>query len=218
MKVNWVKLTILWSVIMILGTQIAFSAEGESIVLPAPQTTGGKPLMQALNLRQSMRNFNEKQLPLQVLSNLLWAANGINRPDLGKRTAPTAMNSQEIDVYVAIESGLYFYDAKVNQLKCIVAKDLRAATGGQPFVAKAPVNLIFVADLLKFKRGDDKMKEFFSATDTGYISQNVYLFCASEGLATVVRGGLDRDALGKAMNLKPEQKIQLVQTVGYPAE
>ena len=218
MKVKWIKTAILLSVMMVFGIQASFSQDGEIINLPAPQTTGGKPLMQALKLRQTMRNFSEKPLPLQVLSNLLWAANGINRPEIGKRTAPTAMNSQEIDVYVALQGGLYFYDAKANLLKCVVAKDLRVATGGQPFVAKAPVNLIFVADLTKFTRGDEKSKEFYSATDTGYISQNVYLFCASEGLATVVRGGLDRDALGKAMRLKPEQKIQLAQTVGYPAE
>jgi nitroreductase len=189
--------------------------ELKPITLLAPQTDGGMPLMQALKARQSSREFDTKGLPLQVLSNLLWAAWGINRPD-GKRTAPSAMNMQEIDIYVALAEGLYLYDAKANMLRPVLAKDIRAMTGGQPFVKDAPVNLVYVADYSKMGKGTAKDKAFFSAANTGFIGQNVYLFCASEGLATVVRAYIDKPALAKAMKLRPDQKIVLAQTVGYP--
>jgi len=186
------------------------------IQLPPPKTEGGKPLMQALKERQTMREFSGEKLPPQVLSDLLWAAAGINRAD-GKRTSPTAKNWQEIDIYVAMAEGLYLYDPKKNELTPVLKDDLRAASGKQEFVKDAPVNLVFVADFAKMgdttPRAD---KELYAATDTGYVSQNVYLYCASEGLATVVRGWVDRDPLAKAMKLRPEQKIILAQTVGYP--
>ncbi len=185
------------------------------VQLPAPQTVGGMPLMQALKERHTSREFSTKELPDQTLSNLLWAACGVNRPD-GKRTAPTAMNLQEIDVYVAMAKGLYLYDAKANTLVPVLAEDIRAKTGGQPFVKDAPVNLVYVADYAKMTRASAEDKVLYSATDTGFISQNVYLFCASEGLATVVRGYVDRSALAEAMKLRPDQKIILAQTVGYP--
>jgi len=191
---------------------------GKVVKLPPPQTEGGMPLMAALKARCSTRAFSNKPLPLQVLSNLLWAACGVNRPESGKRTAPTAMNMQEIDVYVALADGLYLYNAKEHVLELVLAEDLRAATGRQAFVAEAPVNLIFVADYAKMARASAEAKEFYSATDTGYISQNVYLFCASEGLATVVRGMVDKAALAEKMHLRPEQKVILAQTVGYPKE
>ncbi len=170
--------------------------------------------MQALKDRETNRTFAERKLNQQVLSNLLWAACGINRPDSGKRTAPTAMNKQEIDVYVAMEQGLYLYDAKRHSLNLVVRKDLREMTGKQPFVKKAPINLVYVADYSRMG-GSEAEKVFYSGTDTGFVSQNVYLFCASEGLATVVRGYVDRDRLAKEMNLKSSQKITLAQTVGY---
>jgi nitroreductase len=146
---------------------------------------------------------------------MLWAANGINRPD-GKRTAPTARNMQEIDVYVALEEGLYLYDAQANTLAPVLAGDIRGTTGKQDFVKIAPVNLIFVADYAKMGDVPDEQKNFYSATDTGYVSQNVYLFCASENLATVVRGMVDRPALSAVMKLPDTKKIILAQTVGYP--
>lgn len=205
----------------LVGTMVAMlSAEegGKVIKLPPPQTEGGMPLMAALKARCTTRSFSSKPLPVQVLSNLLWAACGVNRPESGKRTAPTAMNMQEIDVYVALPEGLYLYNAKEHQLEPVVMQDLRAATGRQAFVAEAPVNLIFVADYARMARASAEAKDFYSATDTGYISQNVYLFCASEGLATVVRGMVDKAALAEKMGLHPEQKIVLAQTVGYPKE
>jgi nitroreductase len=193
-----------------------FAADIQSIKLPAPQTDGGKPLMQALKERRSMRLFSSQELPLQVMSDLLWAACGVNRPDSGKRTAPTAKDMQEIDVYVVTAAGVYLYDAKANSLEGVLAGDLREATGKQPFVKDAPVNLVFVADLSKMGGMDAASKDFYAATDAGYVSQNVYLYCASAGLATVVRGWVDKPSLEKAMRLPLSRKVILAQTVGYP--
>jgi len=186
--------------------------------LLAPQTEGGKPLMQALKERKSLREFSSKELPLQVLSDMLWAAFGINRPDIGERTAPTARNMQEIDVYVVKAEGTYLYDARANMLAPVLVGDIRAMTGKQPFVKDAPVNLVFVADLSKMGGIDAASKEIYAATDTEFISENVYLFCASAGLATVVRGWVDKPALEKALKLRSDQKVILAQTVGYPKE
>ena len=147
---------------------------------------------------------------------MLWAANGINRPGSSKRTAPSAMNMQEIDIYVAKSDGLYIYDAASNILLPVISKDIRGLTGLQAFVKEAPLNLIYVADYSKMGGMQDKDKDFYAATDTGFISQNVYLYCASEGLATVVRGLIDKPTLREAMKLRPDQKIILTQTVGYP--
>jgi SagB-type dehydrogenase family enzyme len=199
-----------------ISLSFSWAQVSNDIKLLKPQTEGGKPLMQALRLRQSSRDFSAEKLPLQVLSNLLWAADGINRPDSGKRTAPSAMNVQNIDIYVATADGLYLYDAPGNALKSVLQEDLRAATGKQEFVKDVPVNLIYVADLSKISRGTDEDKSFYSAAHAGFISQNVYLYCASEGLATVVRGSADRETLIKLMKLQPSQKIIFVQSVGYP--
>ncbi|MFA6742826.1 MAG: SagB/ThcOx family dehydrogenase [Candidatus Neomarinimicrobiota bacterium] len=203
-----------------LALMISFGVaqEASAIKLLAPQLNSGKLLMQALKERQSMRNFSEKPLALPALSNLLWAANGINRPESGKRTAPTAMNRQEIDVYVVLPEGIYLYDPKEHVLKIIASGDFRKLCGRQDFVAKAPVNLIYVADYAKMGSIEDETKKFYAATDAGFVAQNVYLFCASEGLACVVRGMVDRDALAKAMRLKPDHNIILAHTIGYPAE
>ena len=192
-----------------------YSQELEEIKLPAPQMEGGRPLMEVLKDRHSSREFSTEELPLQVLSNLLWAGFGINRPDSGKRTAPSAVNWQNIDIYVAMSKGLFLYDAKENILAPVLAEDIRAATGSQSFVKDVPINLIYVADFSKIPRGTDEDKNFYSAAHTGYISQNVYLYCTSEGLATVVRGLVDREALAKVMKLRPEQKVMLAQSVGY---
>jgi SagB-type dehydrogenase family enzyme len=198
----------------LLLVAISVSAqEQKPIVLPKPQTDGGKPLMQVLKERKSGRDFSPEKLPPQMLSNLLWAAWGVNRPD-GRRTAPSASNRQEIDIYVATADGLYLYNAKDHQLDPVLKEDIRAAAGRQPFVGQAPLNLIYVADQAKMNRPDDTM----AYADTGFISQNVYLYCASEGLATVVRGSVDRESLAKVMKLRPEQKITLAQTVGYPKQ
>jgi SagB-type dehydrogenase family enzyme len=195
---------------------VSFAEELKPIRLFYPKVEGGKPLMQALKDRSSSRSFSPDKLPVQVLSNLLWAAFGVNRMDTGKRTAPSAMNWQEIDIYVALPEGLYLYDAKNLVLKPVLSEDIRALTGRQEFVKNAPVNLIYVADFSKMGSAPGEDKDIYSAADTGFISQNVYLFCASEGLAAVVRGSIDRQALAKAMKLRSDQKIILAQSVGYP--
>ena len=182
--------------------------------LPEAETSGDKPLMQALKERKSSRAFSDKKLSKQALSDLLWAAFGINRPDSGMRTAPSAHNMQEIDIFVAMQKGLYLYEPKQHTLKLVSKKDIRSVTGKQDFVVVAPVNLIYVADYSRMDKVG-KEKDFYSAIDTGFIAQNVYLYCASKGLATVARGWVDKEALRKVMNLGPEQRIILTQTVGH---
>ncbi len=205
----------LCAAILFFYSTLTIADDFKPIQLPAPQMDGGKPLMQALKDRRSSREFSAEKIPIQILSNLLWAAGGINRPDTGKRTAPTAHDWREIDIYVAMQDGLFLYDPSANLLNPVLPDDIRAMTGKQPFVKEAPVNLIFVADYSKMNGASDEDKKFYAATDTGFISQNVYLFCASEGLATVVRGYVDREALAKKINLKPTQSIILAQTVGF---
>ncbi|MGD0337271.1 MAG: nitroreductase family protein [Bacteroidota bacterium] len=195
---------------------LAFGQEESTIPLPKPQTDGGKPLMRVLKERKSIREFSTEKLPLQILSNLLWAGFGINRPDDQKRTAPSARNWQEIDIYVTTEDGFFLFDAKAHALKKLSKKDIRGSTGSQPFVTIAPVNLVYVADLSKLEGASDIDKNFYSAIDAGFIAENVYLFCASEGLGVVVRGMVPRDELAKEMKLRPDQKIIVAQTVGYP--
>ena len=192
----------------------ALGEDQKPIQLSKPQTTGN-PLMQLLAKRSSSREFSSEPLPVNVLSNMLWAASGISRPD-GRLTAPTASNRQEIDIYVATAAGLYLYDAKSNLLKPILAEDIRGVTGTQGFVKEAAVNLIYVADYSRMKSASDEVKNMLAAADTGFISENIYLYCASEGLSTVVRAGIDRPALAKAMGLRPDQRIILAQSVGYP--
>ena len=213
-RLSTLFLSLLWFVLLI-APALGAGQEMKPLELPKPQTDGGRPLMQVLRDRHSTREFKPDKLPLQVLSNLLWAGFGINRPD-GHRTAPSAMNWQEVDIYVALPEGFYLYDAKAHRLMPILAEDIRGATGGQDFVKGAPLNLVYVADLARTKDAGAEEKNFYSSVDVGFISQNVYLFCASEGLATVVRGTVDRPALAKLIKLCPEQRIIVAQTVGYP--
>lgn len=201
---------------MIAFASWAAEADLADISLPAPRMEGGKPLMQALKERQSSRAFSPQPLPAQVLSDLLWAAFGVNRPDSGKRTAPSARNWQEVDIYAVMEHGAYIYDARANRLKPAAKGDLRKLTGTQDFVGSAPLNLVYVADLDRMEGSAPEGQTLSSSADVGFISQNVYLFCASEGLATVVRGLVPRDALAEALNLSERQRIILAQTVGYP--
>jgi len=210
----FVSASLAWAISIICAASI-FAEEIKLVLLPNPQVAGGRPLMQVLKERSSSRSFSSEKLSLQVLSNLLWAAFGINRQDTGKRTAPSAVNRQEIDIYVATADGLYLYEAKSQALKLIMSDDIRALTGRQDFVKEAPANLIYVADLSRMGNASKEDKELYSAADTGFISQNVYLYCASEGLATVVRGSIDKQTLAKTMKLRPDQKIILAQSVGY---
>ncbi len=187
------------------------------ISLPEPQIEGGRPLMQALKKRRSLRRFDPQSLPLPVLSNLLWAALGVNRVKQGKRTAPTARNRQEIDIYIVMTDGVYEYDAKNHCLRPVLGVDIRAIAGRSRFVSEAPISLVYVAEMGLFDQKNESDKILYSAADTGFVSQNVYLFCASEGLATCVYGDIDRDSLAKAMKLDPTQKIILGQSIGFLA-
>jgi nitroreductase len=185
---------------------MGFACQAQDIALPTPNKTGGKPLMDVLNERQSTREFSDKDLDLQTLSDLLWTAYGFNRD--GMRVVPSANNKQEFTIYAVLKSGVYVYDAKENVLILKVSGDLREKAGKQDFVAVAPLNLVYVADL------NVTSKETANA-DVGFIAQNVYLYCASVGLGTVVRGWFDGNDIKTAFGLAENQAPILAQTVGY---
>jgi SagB-type dehydrogenase family enzyme len=206
----------IWLGVALFGVAMVYAKDSATMKLPLPQTTGGKPLLQAMQERRSAREFAAKPLTPQLLSNLLWAAAGVNRPESGHRTAPSARDWREIDIYVATADGAFVFDPNAHALRRVLARDVRALTGQQDFVATAPLNLVYVADLSRMAEADDVDRNRYAAADTGFIAQNVYLFCASAGLNTVVRGLVDRDALAAALGLRPHQQIVLAQTVGYP--
>jgi SagB-type dehydrogenase family enzyme len=194
-----------------------FSQENKVIDLPEPQLEKGKPLMQALKARQSIRSYSNRELSQQEIANLLWAANGINRKETGRRTVPTSQNKQEIEVYMSNKEGLFRYDAQAHALVTIHNRDIRTITGTQDYVATAPVNIIIVADLGKMA-GDRQTNLQTAHIDAGFVSQSIYLYCASENMATVVRGSVDREKLAAEMGLGPDFYIVVAQTVGYPVE
>jgi hypothetical protein len=186
--------------------------------LPPPQQTGGMPLMDALRKRESRREFAPQPLPEQTLSDLLWAAAGINRRELGGRTAPSAMNSQEVQVYVALPEGLFLYEPTAHLLLLAAATDVRRVTGYQDFVDTAPLDLIYVADHTRMKLVPAAQREAYAFAAAGAMAQNVYLYCASAGLATVIRAWFDRHALSEAMVLEADQQLLLAQTLGSAKE
>jgi nitroreductase len=203
----------------LIGQYRAQPALGDAISaihLPPANTTGGLPLMQALTLRQSAREFDPTPLPEQTLSDLLWAAAGVNRPALNGRTAPSAMNSQEVDVYVALPSGLSRYAAFDHSLRLVCAADVRRVTGYQDFVDTAPMDLVYVVDHARMKLVPAAKRASYAFAAAGAMAQNASLFCASAGLATVIRAWLDRNALAQAMGLTNDQQVLLAQTVGRP--
>jgi len=180
------------------------SSFAQDVVLIEPHKLGGVPLMETLAKRETNRNFTQDTLSNQQLSNLLWAAVGINRPN-GKRTAPTARNAQEIDLYVFMENGVYLYEPKSHTLKLLFLGDKRSVVLKQEGFIDCPVLLLFVANYDKMEKFAESDREFYGAVDAGYISQNVYLFCASEGLATCAIGMIHRP-----------QIIELLQINGKP--
>jgi SagB-type dehydrogenase family enzyme len=202
--------------IITLSVYLTASAQEKKILpLPAPQKEIGKPLMQVLNTRHSTRSFiTTKPMPLQELSNILWAGFGVNRED-GKRTAPSSQNIQDIDIYIFLQSGVYLYNAKENNIIAITGDDLRALTGMQDFVKSAPLNLVYVSDMSKMSKYTDENKLITAGADAGFIAQNIYLYCASQNLGAVIRASVDRKVLAEKLKLKPEQKIILAQTIGY---
>jgi nitroreductase len=198
-------------------SHLAATTEIGLIELPAPQLDQASPLLQVLSKRHSSREFSSRALPLEVLSTLLWAAFGINRPETAGRTAPSAHNWQEIAVFAVLADGAYRYDAATNVLRLARAGDLRALTGVQDFVGGAPLDLVYVADFAKMGDATDEQRTFYASADAAVIAQNVYFFCACTGLATVVRGLVDRRKLAPALGLGSHERIVLAQTVGYPA-
>lgn len=200
----------------ILSATPAFGAQ-EAIEreLPPPRPSGGKPLLETLKLRRSTREYSEQVLPAQMLSDLLWAAFGINRPS-GDRTAPYWRHIMVIDIYAAMADGVWLYEPKRHVLVRHLRADIRAKTGLQDFVGSAPLNLVYVAHGERMRDISASDRRLFASVDTGFIGQNVYLFCASEGLATVFRGAVDYDGLNRTMQLGADQFVTFAQTVGYP--
>jgi SagB-type dehydrogenase family enzyme len=196
-------------------TLATFAQNSANIQLPAPKKDGGIPIMKALQNRKSSRTFVAgKELTNQQISNLLWAAYGFNRPN--KRTAPSATDSQEFTLYVFLKSGIYKWDDSKNILIHIATGDYRTITGKQDFVKDASLNIVFVANYNKLtKYTTDIEKSNMAHINCGYISQNIYLYCASEGLATIVRGWIDKDEIAKKLQLPSYQKVIVAQSVGY---
>lgn len=212
-KDSTMKLFLLIGLIM---TTAVLAQNAEPIALKQPNLKRGIPVMQALSLRKSTREFVSKPLDIQDLSDLLWAANGINRPDEGKRTAPSAINAQDIDIYVLMETAAYLYNPEKNILEHVADGDFRKlAADRQETIADAPLFLLLVSETARFQRGDDDQKMTWAGEDAGIVSQNISIFCASENLATVVRAIMDRDGLRKALNLKDTQKLMLNHPVSY---
>lgn len=198
-----------------LRPQPALGDSAASIELPPPGKHGGMPLMDALAARRSSREFSPRPLPADVLSGLLWAAFGVNGAE-GGRTAPSAVDAQEIDVYVALPEGAYRYDSSAHRLQLVAASDVRRITGYQDFVDKAPLDLIFVADHGRMGMVPAAQRTSYAHVAAGAIAQNVYLYAAANGLATVIRAWIDRDAIADALGLPHGQQVLLSQTVGYP--
>lgn len=194
----------------------ASAAQMKTMALPAPRREGGRPLLSALNLRHSTRAYSSRALSTQILSDLLWAAFGVNRPS-GDRTAPYWRHIMVIDIYLAMADGIWLYEPKAHELKLHLPDDIRAQTGSQDFVAAAPLNLVYVAHGERMQDLKGEERRLYSSVDTGFIGQNVYLFCASEGLATVFRGAVDYAKLAEAMKLPDQQFVTFAQTVGYAA-
>lgn len=193
----------------------AYAQTLSPIQLKAPEKKAGLSVMETLANRHSTREFSNKKLTLQELSNLLWAANGINRPEKGMRTAPSAMNAQEVDVYVCMEEGAFLYDAKSNQLQPVIQEDLRGLVGGkQAFVINAPVVLLMVSDLSKLPDGNSEQTKLMAAIDAGIVSQNISIACSGLGLITVPRASMDKEALAQKLKLKSTQLLLMNNPVG----
>ncbi|MDD5529253.1 MAG: SagB/ThcOx family dehydrogenase [bacterium] len=189
----------------------------KTIKLLAPVLISDKLFMQTVKDRKSSREFSDKELSLQNLSNLLWCANGINRPESGNRTSPSARNKQDIDIYVVLKEGVYLYDAKQSELLPVISGDYRKDTGMQDFVATAPLNIVYVSDIAKFELSKEREKQvMYAGLDAGHCSENVYLYCASANLAVVVRASIDKEKIAGILKLRPEQLVVIAQTIGYP--
>ena len=199
------------------ATMTTLHAQGAwELKLNRPDLNRGVNVMKAFSDRHSDREFSTRELSLQDLSDLLWAANGVNRPGDGKRTAPSALNKQDVDIYVFLAKGVYLYDASKHVLKLVAEGDHRAVVAGrQDFVKQAPVSLVYVSDLSRFGMGLDEQVKLMGAMDAGIVSQNVNLFCAGVGLSTVPRASMDQEALRKLLKLSDTQVPMMNNPVGY---
>ena len=199
------------------ATMTTLHAQGAGeLKLNRPDLNRGVNVMKAFSDRHSDREFSTRKLSLQDLSDLLWAANGVNRPEDGKRTAPSALNKQDVDIYVFLAKGVYLYDASKHVLKLVAEGDHRAVVAGrQDFVKQAPVSLVYVSDLSRFGMGQDEQVKLMGAMDAGIVSQNVNLFCAGVGLSTVPRASMDQEALRKLLKLSDTQVPMMNNPVGY---
>jgi nitroreductase len=193
------------------GSQISAA---QNRPLPPPQREGGRPLLSVLNSRRSTRAYSSRPLPLETISELLWAAYGINRPS-GDRTAPYWRHIMVIDIFAAMADGVWLYEPKAHELQPYMPDDIRAHTGTQDFVGVAPLDLIYVAHGERMPELKKEERRLYSSVDSGFIGQNVYLYCASEGLGTVFRGAVDYAKLGQIMKLPEQQFVTFAQTVGY---
>ncbi len=218
MKFKMLSVSLVCVVFAMVFALSAFAQELQPIKLPEPKLDANKSLAQALKDRKTTREYAEANLSEQTLSNLLWAAFGINRPGSEKRTAPSALNWQEIAVYVSTTQGIYLYDPKGNALIPVASGDLRSLTYTQVERFKdAPVDLVYVADMAK-TGAEDARKNLLVAMDTGFVAENVYLYCASEGLPTGFRVSIPKEKLGQALKLRPTQMIMGAQSVGLPKD
>lgn len=213
------KKIFLISMCAFVGFSVLGAEEEKVMKLPQPVKEGGMTLNDALAKRKSVRSYSDRELTAQELSNLLWAANGITRED-GRRTAPSARNAQEIDLYVILKGGVYFYNHVKHVLELVLAEDIREIAGLQPFVKTAPVNLLYVVDYKKMDWGKmtQEKKRQYGAVDSGFIGQNVYLHCTAMGMASVFRGLLDTEALHKKIGLPEHKEVLYGHTVGFPGD
>jgi hypothetical protein len=200
------------------GPRVAAEPVADRIDLPSPQMEGGMPMMEALAARQSQRAFSDRALDEQTLSNLLWAAFGINRPDSGDHTAPSWRGSKETDIHVARPDGVWLYDPHDNSLTRTLDADIREHTGRQPFTDRAPVVLIYIAAMTRMPEAPDADLRLYAHVDAAFVSQNVYLFAASEGLATVVLGNVEKPELADMLGLRDDQILTFTQPIGYPEQ
>jgi len=200
-------------ILILLGMSMTNAQE---IKFPEPDREGGMPLMQTLNKRHTSRQFSPRELPVELMGNLFWAACGTTREKY--RTAPSAVNWQEVRAYAVTKDGIYLYHEKGHYLEKLIDGDYREFTGTQPFVKDAPLTIVLVADYTRMGNISEEDRLKYSWADAAYISQNIYLFCTSENLNTGVRGLIDRDLLSEKMQLDENHKIILAQCVGYPVE
>jgi hypothetical protein len=191
-------------------------ASAQTIKLPPPNRDGGSPLMQALAKRQSVRAYSERALSEETISELLWAAFGINRPESGDRTAPSWRHSIETDIYVCTPDAVYLYEPKAHELRRALEVDIRGRVSSMVFAASAPIVLIYAADLGRMQKASRNEQVLNAHVDAAIIGQNVYLYCASAGLGTVILGSVDRPGLPRRMGLRDDQIVTFAQPIGYP--